>query len=70
MKRAKKFPKRVFIYACDHNDGALQYTVAERITDIPEESAGERVGIYELSVTGTMDVGKSVIVPGGKPWSE
>ena len=52
----KRFPKEIFVYQYDEVDGEAVYSVARTVDEIPEESDGEKVGVYVLDRHNTFRV--------------
>lgn len=46
----KRLPKEILVYVCDTlDDGTPVYGVAANVDDIPEDSHGDKVGVYTLN---------------------
>jgi hypothetical protein len=53
----KRFPKEIFIYACDEVDGGTPvYAVVTKIDELPEMANGEKVANYTLNREHTLRV--------------
>lgn len=61
MKKSK-LPKNIIVYICDYDDGKPVLAVSDNgVSGIPEDSAGELMGIYKLVQSGRLKVSKTII---------
>ena len=51
-----KYPKEIYVYVCDYDDGKPLYAAVVDPELIGEDSSGEKVGIYSLKKTLTFNV--------------
>lgn len=57
MAKAKRLPQEILVFVCDTlEDGTPVYGVAHNVEEIPEDSDGDKVGIYILNRTNTFRV--------------
>lgn len=57
----KQMPKEILVYVSDTlEDGTPVYAVANNVEEIPEDTQGQRIGIYTLNTTSVFKVTRSL----------